>query len=37
VKTAVGFVAGTDEGLVDWCFVGETGRCLVLVLEFGSL
>jgi len=40
-------VAGTGEGLADWRFEGETGRCLVLVLvlvlvfefvlEFGSL
>lgn len=32
-------VAGTGEGLADWRFEGETGRCFVLelVLEFGSL
>jgi hypothetical protein len=34
-------VAGKGEGLADWRFGGETGRCFVLVLEleleFGSL
>jgi hypothetical protein len=30
-------VVGTGLEVVDWCSVAETDRCLVPVLEFGSL
>lgn len=36
-RIAVDCVAGTGSGVLDWYFVAETDRCLVPVLEFGSL